>query len=167
MKTGRSNLNLKTLQNSSTNRTALKGLLTYRTFQFSMSSIPPSGTKNWHQAKSGKNSQNDSKLPINCWLFDPFLRVLFPFQGQKIGGADFISLIRPLRPLLVTQLNLSQLQRLSKSFFSFFSRCSLLAEALVWPLPSGLTKNVRRRIAQARICARVFCNFFAFFLMAT
>ena len=90
--------NLKTLQNIPTNRITLKGLLTYRTFQFSMSS------RCFHPKilQALLASDYPSQAPI---FLEPLSRIPpvwfgtgFPIRGTKSPRADSIFFTRPLRP---------------------------------------------------------------------
>ena len=87
--------NLKTLQIQPTNRLYLKGLLTYRTFQFSMSS------RCFHPKII------EATFITSVLRFSPanlISRLRLPIRGTKNPRADLLIPTRPLRPLFVSQL---------------------------------------------------------------
>jgi hypothetical protein len=121
---------IKTLQSTPTNREALKGLLTYRTIQFSMSSgcchpkiLPP-------RPASGTARRPQRPFPT------PGISTADRSRRQKIRGPISSLSLRPLRPLLSSAFNLPNLCHLSKLSFDYFPACGSTNRQQFTPLPT-------------------------------
>ena len=122
--------NLKTLQIQPTNRLYLKGLLTYRTIQFSMSS----GC--CHPKNSFCSARLDQPSARPC----PSHRLLSPIRGTKNPSADLIILNSASQTSVNSQPFYSRLRRLSKTFFLFVCRGCASQLDSIYPYQSGCQK---------------------------
>jgi hypothetical protein len=129
--TGRS-LIFKTLQTYPTNRTCSKGLLTYRTFQFSMSSgcFHPKNL-----SPGGPNSASLStadRLPLS-----PGFAGTFPNQGDKKSEEPVFLSNSASQTLVKFAGNLPELRRLSTLLFCVFQPVLLAATSSIYQTGSG------------------------------
>jgi hypothetical protein len=113
-----------------TNKTRLKGLLTYRTIQFSMNS----------GRCRPKNSFPAGPFPHHILPASGSSASHFPNPGKKNLSADLIILNSASQSFVSFAAILFTLRRLSKTFFTFFAGVASSQLHLIYPYQSGCQK---------------------------